>query len=106
MASRVLYGLASRGQIPQLFARVNGRTRTPVIATVTAAIITLLLALSGSLALLAEMTAVTMLCIFALVNLALYRLTRTQARIRAFLAMTGAAVCAAFALRSAILWII
>lgn len=106
MASRVLYGLASRGQIPQWFARVNGRTRTPVLATITAASTTLLLALSGSLALLAEMTAVTMLCIFALVNLALYRLTRKQARIRAFLAMTGAVVCTAFALRSAVLWII
>jgi APA family basic amino acid/polyamine antiporter len=32
MASRVLYGLSSRGQLPSWFARIHPRTRTPLLA--------------------------------------------------------------------------
>ncbi len=74
MASRVLYGLASRGQLPRVLARVHPRTRTPLLATAVATALMLVLALYGHLAGLATATSVIMLTIFALVNLALLRL--------------------------------
>jgi amino acid transporter len=74
MASRVIYGMSSRGQLPGFFALVHHRTRTPLIATVVVTIIILILALIGRLASLAETTSVIMLTIFSLVNLALWRI--------------------------------
>jgi len=76
MASRVLYGLSSRGQLPVLLSTVNPRTRTPVIATSIATLLVLLLALTGSLLSLAEATSIVMLTIFSIVNLALWRIKR------------------------------
>lgn len=72
MASRVMYGLASRGQLPTLLARVNARTRTPLIATVIATVVVLVLAAVGRLVTLAELTSVIMLAVFAAANLALW----------------------------------
>jgi amino acid transporter len=74
MASRVLYGLASREQLPSLFRRVDPRTRTPLVATGVIALLILAFALYGRLAGLATATSVFMLTIFALVNLALWRI--------------------------------
>jgi len=74
MGTRVLYGLASRRQLPAIFARVNGRTRTPVLATLAISILLLLTALWGQLAGLAALTSELMLGIFALVNLSLWRI--------------------------------
>ena len=76
MASRVIYGMSSRGQLPGLFALVHRRTRTPLIATVVVTILILILALIGRLASLAEATSVIMLTIFSMVNLALWRIKR------------------------------
>jgi len=76
MASRVLYGLSSRGQLPDLLGVVHPRTRTPLIATGVAIVIVLILALAGRLASLAETTSVIMLTIFSMVNLALWRIKR------------------------------
>lgn len=76
MASRVLYGLSSRGQLPELLGVVHHRTRTPLIATAVATGIVLVLALIGRLASLAETTSVIMLTIFSIVNLALWRIKR------------------------------
>jgi amino acid transporter len=74
MASRVLYGLSSRGQLPAFLGRVHGGTRTPLIATALATGAILGLALYGRLGALANATSLLMLTIFALVNLALWRL--------------------------------
>lgn len=74
MASRVMYGLSFRGQLPGIFSRVNPFTRTPLLATGFAALIVLVLALAGRLASLAEATSVIMLLVFALVNLSLWRI--------------------------------
>lgn len=72
MASRVLYGLSSRGQLPPVFSRVNSLTRTPLVATITAVSLVLFFALTGELATLAESTSLIILVIFALVNLSLW----------------------------------
>ncbi len=74
MAARVIYGLARQGSIPAWFGRVNARTRTPLMATVITTAIILVLAMTFSLAGLAEMTSRITLVVFALVNLALIRL--------------------------------
>jgi len=76
MASRVLYGLSSRGQLPDFLGVVHHRTRTPHFATAVATVIVLIIALLGSLASLAEATSVIMLTIFSIVNLALWRIKR------------------------------
>ncbi|MBE9568916.1 MAG: amino acid permease [Proteobacteria bacterium] len=80
MASRVLYGLSSRGQLPDLLGVVHHRTRTPLVATAMATVIVLMLALIGRLASLAEATSLIMLTIFSLVNLALWRIKRRDPR--------------------------
>ena len=76
MASRVLYGLSSRGALPALLARVSERTHTPVLATLLVAALVLGLALTGTLGKLAKLTSVIMLTVFGLANLALWRIKR------------------------------
>ncbi len=105
MASRVIYGLASRQQLPRAFGSVNRVTHTPIPATFIAGATVLGLALAGNLAILAELTAVIMLTVFALVNFALTRLTWRTERTRSLIAAVGGAVCLGFAARSTALWI-
>ena len=78
MASRVLYGLSSRGQLPAFFSRVNTRTQTPILATLFSTALVLLLALLGRLASLAQATSIIMLLVFAFISLALWRIKRQQ----------------------------
>lgn len=74
MAARVLYGLASNRQLPQFLAYISPKTQTPVTATMLASAIALIMAISGSLAGLAQITSIVMLVVFALVNGALLRI--------------------------------
>jgi len=76
MASRVFYGLSSRGQFPAVLQFIHPKTRTPLVATLVATVIVLILASIGRLATLAEATSVIMLIVFSLVNLALWRIKR------------------------------
>ena len=105
MASRVLYGLASRGQLPKMLGYVHMRTRTPWVATMVAGLITISLALSGSLNILAELTSVVMLTVFTLVNVSLFMLSLSSHPLRAAIAGIGALTCAGFALRSMLGWL-
>jgi APA family basic amino acid/polyamine antiporter len=74
MSSRILYGLASRGQLPVGLAKVHARNGTPHHATLVAGAAVLVLALWFPLAPLAEGTAFVTLIVFAIVNLALWRI--------------------------------
>jgi amino acid transporter len=76
MASRVLYGLSMEGWLPEVFSRVQPRTRTPVNATLVVTILVLVFALWLPLVTLAQLTSFFTLTIFALVNLALWRIKR------------------------------
>lgn len=76
MATRVLYGLAAMGRLPAPLAKIDRRTRTPLIATVTVTILVLLFAYWLPLATLAETTSLLLLIVFSLVNLALLRVKR------------------------------
>jgi len=73
MASRVLYGLSSRGLLPQLLSSVHQHTQTPLIATAVVTFTILIVALIGRLTSLAEMTSIIMLSIFSMVNFSLWR---------------------------------
>jgi amino acid transporter len=78
MLSRLFYGMARRRQLPAVLGRVHPRTRTPIAATAIAGGIVLATALlipfEGLLALANALT----LCIFAVVDLALWRIQRRQ----------------------------
>lgn len=74
MASRVLYGMAGSGGLPVLFGRIHHRTQTPVIATCVVIAIVLVLAIAFPLTGLARTTTFLALCIFMIVNLALWRI--------------------------------
>jgi basic amino acid/polyamine antiporter, APA family len=74
MASRVVYGLADRGQLPRALRRINAATRTPLPATALVVGAVLLLALVFPLEGLAEWTSRLTLAVFVLVNAALARL--------------------------------
>lgn len=76
MASRVIYGLAELGELPRIFASVQARTRTPLLATGVVGIVVLVLAVGFPLERLAEVTSVVVLIVFALVNLALVLIKR------------------------------
>ena len=76
MASRVLYGMSSRKLLPAIISGVNRRTQTPLVATALTTVAILLLAVSGSLASLAQATSLIMLIVFSLVNLALLHIKR------------------------------
>jgi amino acid transporter len=78
MASRVLYGLADRGALPEVLARIHPRTQTPVIATALVTSGVCALAVWFPLAPLAEATSVITLVIFALVNLSLCMVKRRE----------------------------
>ncbi|MEM7523858.1 MAG: amino acid permease [Pseudomonadota bacterium] len=74
MASRVLYGLADRGQLPAVLATVSQRTQTPVVATLAVVCVIILLTLALPIDALAERTSQIVLFVFILVNAALIRL--------------------------------
>ena len=74
LASRILYGLASRGHLPSGLAKINARTATPHRATLAAGFAVLVLALWFPLGPLAEGTAFVTLIVFTIVNLSLWRI--------------------------------
>jgi len=76
MASRVMYGLGSRGQLPEILSYVHPKSQTPLLATLIATITVLVLALVGQLSTLAEITSLIMLCIFSMINLALLKIKK------------------------------
>jgi amino acid transporter len=72
MASRVL--LSARAWLPEVLARVNPVTHTPIVATVLVTALTLAFALTLPLVTLAQATSFVTLVIFAAINLALWRI--------------------------------
>ncbi|MBO6519308.1 MAG: amino acid permease [Rhodospirillales bacterium] len=102
MASRVLYGLGRQGSVPQVLARVDPRTQTPLIATGLVTVSVLALALTVPLENLAEWTSRIVLVVFTLVNASLVLIKRrgTPApegafTVRVWVPVVGALTCAA-----------
>ncbi|MGI9426466.1 MAG: APC family permease [Hyphomicrobiaceae bacterium] len=103
MASRVIYGLSRQGSLPAVLGDVNPLTHTPLIATVLVGIAVLILATTVQLRGLAEATSYITLTVFAIVNLALWKIKRRgdEAPADAFIIpdwvpLVGMASCALF----------
>lgn len=75
MASRVSYGMASQGMMHAALAKIHPTRRTPVISTVVVTIIVLLFAMVFPLIFLAKLTSLIILIVFAIVNLAYFKLS-------------------------------
>lgn len=76
MLARLFYGMACNGDLPAILARVGVRTRTPIVATLGAGGIILATALLFPFEHLLVWTNVLTLSVFAVVDLALWRLQR------------------------------
>lgn len=105
MASRVLYGLGKKTRFLRRFSVVNTRTRTPVMASLFAVFTVLILALFFPLRGLAETTSGIILCLFALLNIALIKIKKQHVvvlknftRYPMWIPVLGAVVCTAMLL--------
>jgi len=76
MASRLLYGMANEGIVPTAFSRVHARRRTPYVAIAFTVLISAGLIATGTFRDLADTTVLLLLCVFALVNVAVLVLRR------------------------------
>lgn len=79
MLARLFYGMARQGQLPGFLARVHPRTRTPLPATLVAGVIVLAAALLVPFERLLALTNAVTLAVFALVDVALWRIHRAPA---------------------------
>jgi amino acid transporter len=80
MASRVCYGMSKQYGGPAYLHRVSVLTKTPVLATLVIGLAILIFALYFPLVVLAKFTSFIILMVFALVNLALWKLQRENYR--------------------------
>ena len=71
MVSRVIYGMSNQHTMPAFLGKVSAVTHTPLIATGVVTVVTLVLALGFELENLADLTALFVLGIWALANIAL-----------------------------------
>lgn len=78
MASRVLYGMADRRQLPAGLAYVSPRTQTPSVATAVVVTAILLLSQLVPIERLAGYTSQIVLAVFVFVNLSLIAVKRTE----------------------------
>jgi amino acid transporter len=72
--SRSLYALAENGDVPSIFARVSARFGTPVVAILFTAIVSLVLATTGSFTSMARASAVSRLVVYVATCAATLRL--------------------------------
>ena len=70
-ASRLLYGMARDGQLPQALAKIHPARRTPHVAVALIFVVIVLLILSGDISQLASATVLLLLLVFSVVNAAL-----------------------------------
>jgi amino acid transporter len=80
MLGRILYGMARRGWLPAALGVVNPWTRTPLRTTVIAGGLAVAFTAAVDFIGLVTLTSAVNLCVFSIVNLALWRLHRTQPR--------------------------
>jgi amino acid transporter len=88
MASRLLYGMAKEHAIPRVFGAVHARRRTPWVAIICTTVIALALASWSGVRTLGGTTALLLLCVFAIVNLAVLLLRRRPVTHRHYRAPT------------------
>lgn len=99
MGSRLMYGMAHQGLLPQALSKVHSTRKTPHFAALVIFIILLILSFSGDISSLAKATSVLLLVCFMLVNLALVILKQRKTEpkgafeISIIIPILGAIVC-------------
>lgn len=99
-ASRLIYGMAGQGLLPNHLGRVHAMRRTPHIAVLALLAVALMLVIAGGIADLAAATVLLLLVVFIAVNASLVTLKRRpgegpgQFEIPIILPLAGMAVCA------------
>ena len=76
MASRLLYGMANERIIPRPFGRVHQTRRTPWVAIVFTSLVAIVLVMTADITLLGGTTALLLLAVFTIVNIAVLVLRR------------------------------
>ena len=76
MASRLLYGMANERILPRVFGRVHEGRRTPWVSIVFTSVIAIILVVSADITLLGGTTALLLLGVFTIVNIAVLVLRR------------------------------
>lgn len=98
-ASRLMYGMARQGLLPEQLGRVHATRHTPHVATWVLLAVVTPLALLGTIAALASATVLLLLVVFAIVNGALVILKRRSGEktgafeVPLFVPVSGALVC-------------
>jgi amino acid transporter len=98
-ASRLIYGMAGQGLLPNHLGRVHAMRRTPHIAVLALLAVALMLVIAGGIADLAAATVLLLLVVFIAVNASLVTLKRRpgeapgQFEIPIILPLAGMAVC-------------
>jgi amino acid transporter len=98
MSSRLAYGMARDGLLPSALARVLPGRRTPWVAILATSAVSLVLALTGEVAALAETLVLLLLVVFVAVNAAVLILRREEGegehfRVFTFIPWLGLASC-------------
>ncbi|MEU4449065.1 APC family permease [Actinosynnema sp. NPDC050801] len=98
MSSRLAYGMARDGLLPSALARVLPGRRTPWVAILATSAVSLVLALTGEVAALAETLVLLLLVVFVAVNAAVLVLRREEGegehfRVFTFIPWLGLASC-------------
>lgn len=78
MASRLTYGMACLGLLPEALSKVLPRRRTPWIAVIATTLVAIALTLTGTLATLAETVVLLLLFVFLSTNLSVLILRRDE----------------------------
>ena len=107
MASRLMYGMANEGVVPEILGKVHSARRTPWVAILFTASIAAVLAILGDLPTLADTTVLLLLIVFVGVHVALLVLRKTPVdhkhfRAPAALPWLGAATCAGLAVQQVV----
>ncbi|WP_194421856.1 APC family permease [Microbacterium abyssi] len=98
MASRLAYGMAEQGLLPDALARVLPRRKTPWVAILATTVVAMLLTLIGDLATLAETVVLLLLFVFMSANVSVLVLRRDKVehdhfRVWTFVPYLGIASC-------------
>ncbi|WP_326824788.1 APC family permease [Streptosporangium sp. NBC_01756] len=103
MASRLVYGMAREGIVPKVFAAVHPTRSSPWVAIVFTVGIAAVLVATGDVGNLADTTVLLLLCVFAMVNVAVLVLRKDRVehghyRAPSWMPVLGAVVCLVLAL--------
>ncbi len=78
VGSRMLYGMSNAGALPKIFSKVHKRTRTPWVAIIFTAAISIGFLFLGGIGLVARASVFSVLVVFFIINVTLIYLRKTQ----------------------------